>query len=284
MRPSRILFLIGIAAICADHQAYGAAIIAQQTDGSISASNSTRADNSRSDITVGSQVFVPAISANLESLEVFTSNFSSGSRNPDTNTCYLTIYNQDTNTFIAQSDNVFNGFNCAGSLLFTFNNSKPFLQTGTHYVWNYVFGAQNNCGITFLGSGNNTVGGTFSVAPVVNAEFTAFAIIAPITALKQSNGPAVIPEGGTTNGSTVTLSATLPAALPDSLQLQIELEPSWVAFINQPNLMGAFVTSGTTGSVLTSALVNAGYHWQARSEVRTLPVVPEVTKAPIKFG
>jgi hypothetical protein len=53
------------------------------------------------------------------------------------------------------------------------------LETGTHYRWEFGFGVQNFSGITFAGSATDTVGGAFSVPPVVNAKFTAYAAIRP---------------------------------------------------------------------------------------------------------
>jgi hypothetical protein len=169
--------------------------------------------------------------------------------------------------FLEESDSAFNGFGCAGDLLFTFNNSMPLLQAGVHYRWDYVFGEQNFSSITFLGSSSDAVGGVFSVSPLVNAKFAAFAVIAPPLALNQLqvNGTTPIIEGGTTNSSIVVLDALLPSALPDSLQLQVELEPSFVSFKNVPTLLSAFIGSGAVASVSAPGLLSGAYHWQARS-------------------
>jgi len=253
------LFVIG--------SAHAATVIAEQADGSISIGIASGCDNGCSNVTFGSQVFVPTISANLGSLEVFTKDFTTLSRNPGTNNCYVTIYNQDTNTLLASSDNGFTGSGCAGDLLFTFQSSQPFLQVGTHYRWDFVFGGQNFTTLTFLGSPSNTVGGLFNRMADTNAKFTAFETVAQPISLNQfqSDGVTPISEGGTTNGSSVVLSAVPASASPDSLQFQIELKPSYVPFTNQPNLLSGFVTSGSVASVSAPGLLNGGYHWQVRS-------------------
>ncbi len=246
--------------------AHAAAILVKQSDGSISAGVGTGCNNACSDVPVASQVFVPAVSAKLGAIEVFTSNFGTSSRNPETNSCYLRIYNGDTGTLLASSDSGFSGYGCAGDLVFTFRNAQLFLQSGVRYRWEYVFGGQNFSGVTFAGSPNNTVGGLFSAPPVVNAKFTIFSAIAEPVFLTQSGGVSLIASGGTTNASTVILSATLPSATPDSLRFEVELEPSFVAFKGQPNLMSDFVSvPGAVVSVSTSSLVAGGYHWQARA-------------------
>jgi hypothetical protein len=213
-----------LAVVGSTGQAYAAPIIVQQTDGSVSVGTGTNCNNLCAPVVVGSQIFTPTASGNLGSLEVFTANFSTGSLNPSANQCYINLYDEDTSTFIATSGNTYFGFGCAGDLMFTFYGSQPLLQVGTHYRWDYLMTGLFPT-ITFLGSASNTVGGIFSVPPVVNAEFTAFAMIEQPTSLLQSSGT-TIPESGITSASSVTLSAVLPAVSPDSLQLQVELEPT----------------------------------------------------------
>ena len=244
--------------------ANAAVIIAQQFDGSLTGSTQTNCDNRCSDITVGSQVFIASISGNLGAIEVFTSNFHTNSSNPDGNSCYLTLYDQDSNTQLASSDNRFNGYGCAGNLMFTFKNSLPFLRAGKRYRWNYVFGGQNFSGITFAGSATDAVGGFFNVGQLANAEFTAFAIITPPTSLGQflAVGTTMpIAPSGVASASTVTFAATLP----DSLRLQVELKPIYVPFVGIPNLISDFTQSYSSIQVVASGLLNDGYHWQARS-------------------
>src|ERR1700753_3001113 len=95
------LYLIGIGLlflgfITYSPSAHAAVVVAQQVDGSLSGSVTTDCNNSCSHTTVGSQIFVPSTTANLGSLEIFTSNFRTNSSNPATNNCYINIYNQDT--------------------------------------------------------------------------------------------------------------------------------------------------------------------------------------------
>lgn len=257
------LFLFGLFGF--SNHAKAAVVISQQTDGSISSTINSGCSNACSNVTFGSQIFTPSVSGNLGSLEVFTANFSTNSSNPDTNNCFVRIYNQISGAFLAQSGNQFTGFSCAGNSKFTFYNSQPFLETGGQYRWDFVFGIQNFTTLTFFGSPNNTVGGTFNVPPVVNAKFTAFATVAPPTSLSQSDGISAIAESGVTNSTNVVLSVLLPSVAPDSLQLQAELRPSHVAFTNQPNFVSAFVDSGSIASIPISGLSPGGYHWQARS-------------------
>lgn len=255
------LLVLGICNVSTIAEA--APVLVRQTDGSVSAPTGTGCSNGCAPSVVGSQVFTPAVPGNMGSLAVFTTNFSTGSLNPSTNDCFINLYNQDTNTLIATSDNQYFGSGCAGNLLFTFYGSQPSLNTGVHYRWDYLLWGDYPT-ITFLGSAANTVGGAFSVSPVVNAEFTVYAMIASPTSLTQT-GSITIVEGGTTSASSIMLGATLPSSVPDSLQLQVEIQPEWVPFQNQPNLDGAFVNSGTATSAMTAALTDGGYHWQARS-------------------
>ena len=167
----------------------------------------------------------------------------------------MTLYDQENNTLLASSDNGFNGYGCAGDLMFTFKNSLPSLRAGKQYRWNYVFGGQNFSGITFAENDTDT-------------EFTAFAAIIPPTFLGQflSVGTTTpIAPSGTASASTVTLAATLSAPLPDSLQLQVELEPMQVPFTGTPNFMSDFTQSDSSAQVVAAKLLNSGYHWQARS-------------------
>ncbi len=239
-------------------------VIAEQLDGSLSVGTGCGGLCSG---TVASQVFRAGRTANLASIEVFTSNFGTGSGNPDTNGCGLSLYNNDTNALIANADNGFSGYGCAGDLTFSFANTMPLLTGGTHYRWEYTLGGYYP-GVTFAGAATNNVDGLFSPpgsAGVVNAEFIAHTLLAGPTALGQSDGTNAIAEGGTTNASSVVLSATLPSSSANPVQLQVELEPSYVAFTNQANLTSALLAPGSAASVSTSSLPAGGYHWQARA-------------------
>lgn len=232
---------------------HAAAVIAEQRDGSISVGGA-----------VFDQVFTPSISANLGAIQIFTFGFGTGSRNPDTNSCSLSLYDDEAGTLMAPADNGFSGFGCGGDLTFTFHNAEPFLQAGHRYRWEYALtGFQ--AGVSIYGSLNDTVGGVFNIPPVVNAKFIAYAVVAPPTSLAQSDGVHMVQEGETMNSGDVTLNGLLSSASPDSLELQVELEPSFVAFKNQPNLAAPFADSGSVGRVATSGLPAGSYHWQARA-------------------
>ena len=240
------------------NRAHAASVLVQQTDGSISAGIGGRSGGA------ADQVFTPTISSPLGAIELFTANFGTASANPDTNGCGLSLFDDETGAFLASADNGFSGFRCAGDLVYTFQNSQPFLQAGHRYRWEFSISGFF-AGVSIFGSPNDTVGGAFSVPPVVNAKFTAFATIAAPASLTQIGDTVPIPDRAVTNASNITLGAMLPSALPDSLQLQVELEPSYIPFKNVPNLVSAFVNSGTAASVSTSTLPISGYHWQARS-------------------
>lgn len=232
---------------------HAASILAGQEDGSISASG-----------TVFDQVFISSRSAKLGAIEISTFGFGTGSRNPDTNGCSLSLYDDEAGAFIASADGGFSGFGCGGDLVFTFHTAEPLLAAGHRYRWEYrLVGFQ--AGVSIYGSGNDTVHGSFNVPPVVNAKFTAYAVIDPPISLVQSNDSGAIAEGGITASRAVLMGAVLPSASLDSLQLQVELEPSFIAFKGQPNFTGPFVDSGSPTSVATSGLAAGGYHWQARS-------------------
>ncbi len=263
-----LLFFMAIAvAVFAAKRADTATVIIEQPDGSVSAEADTRCNNACHDITVGSQIFTPKITADLGSLEVFTSAFRTNSSNFETNDCYLTLYNEDTGALLASSDNRFHGYDCAGDLLFSFQNSQPPLHAGNRYRWDYTFGTQNFSGISFLGSINSKIGGSFNVQPVAEAKFIAFSIIAPPTEVEQSllGSTSSLKIRGVIDSSTIMFGAMLPSVATDTLQLQVELEPSYAAFKDRPNWESPFGSSGLRTTVSASDIPNGAYHWQARS-------------------
>ncbi|MDR3581896.1 MAG: hypothetical protein P4L67_01335 [Candidatus Pacebacteria bacterium] len=257
------LILFGVFAA---YPAHASIIIAQQTDGSLSGSTVLRC-NTCANITAGSQPFIASISGALGSIAVFTSGFGTMSRNADTNDCYMTVSDQDTGALLARSDNGFNGSRCGGDLVFTFKDSRPFLHEGNHYRWDFIFGGLNWTSIAFAGSADDTAGGSFSVPPLVNAEFKVFAALEPPESLVQflADGATTLAHGGISGSSAVTLGATLSSLLPDLLHLQIELKPSYVAFTGEPNMESQLVSSGSTTQIGSAGLPNGGYHWQARA-------------------
>ncbi len=142
-----------------------ATLAAEQTDGSATVTVTSGCNNGCNDVVLGSQIFTSGVSGKLGSIEIFTSGFSTNSLNPDSNNCYLSLYDNDAGTLLARSDNQFIGGACAGDLIFTFMNSSPPLQVGGHYRWDLTFGTQNFTVLTFSGSLTDSVGGAFDRPP-----------------------------------------------------------------------------------------------------------------------
>lgn len=93
LRSALVAFGLSISLVCGPSAADAQIILAQQADGSLSAGSGSGCSNACSNVVFGSQVFVPNITAPLGSLEVFTSNFGTSSSNPDTNNCFISLYN-----------------------------------------------------------------------------------------------------------------------------------------------------------------------------------------------
>lgn len=217
-----------------------------------------------------SQTFVAPIAARVGSLEIFTANFGTNSRNPDTNACSVSISDDETGAFLASADNGFNGFGCAGDLLFTFNNAQPLLQAGHRYRWNFGLSGFSPS-LSFAGSAADTVQGSFSAPAIANAEFILRASLPLPTNLAQfkSNGATPIPEGTSTFETTVVLSG-IPKpsadAASDTLELQAEVKPIAIPFSDIPNLSTLPADTGVTiAKAVTGLAGNTDYHWQARA-------------------
>jgi hypothetical protein len=247
--------------------------LVEQEDDSISTTFQSNCDNTCSNIVFGSQVFVTSATAPLGTLEIFTANFQTDSRNPDTNDCYAAISDQDTGQFLARSDNGFTGFGCAGDLVFDFTGSEPLLHAGTHYRWDFIFGSQNHSVLAFLGSPSDTVGGAFSKFPVVNAKFIALASIPdPLSSsLRQlrNDGVTDIASGQTIQEPATQFSASFSSSqfsFPITLQLQIEVRPMAIPFSEVFDDGIVTSISGSTGTQIAVSRINADglWHWRAR--------------------
>ncbi len=257
------------------HSAGAAALLAQQDDGSASAGMRTSCDNRCTDITAGTQTFMAAATGVVGTIRIFTTNFGTSSRYPDTNSCYLTVRDDADGTLLGRSDNSFSGYGCAGDLMFTFKDSHPFLTEGTRYRWDYVFGGQNFSSISFLGSTTGETGETFSLPPLAEARFMIYAEIPPPSPAGQfqgmdpgsSDGGSLVPPSGTSPVSTIAFTARVGTPLPDDLGLQVEVEPSFVGFSGAANAVSLMNRVETTSimRVFARELPNGGYHWQART-------------------
>lgn len=128
------------------------------------------------------QDFILPADGTLSSIEIFTTNFSTGSRNPDTNSCVLFLSYSPPSPFIPpappiQSDNRYSGSACAGDLTFSFASSSPALSAGHDYQWIFQLydgGPSARGGVQFYGTASNTAQGTFSDPAIVNAKFKIF--------------------------------------------------------------------------------------------------------------
>ncbi len=80
-----------------------------------------------------------------------------------------------------------------------------------------------------------------------------------------SDGVTVIPEGGTTNGSTVIFKGTVSDPGGEQVKMQIELRQMTEAFTGTPTWESSLVNSGTSVSWTSTNLVNASYKWRYRA-------------------
>src|SRR2546427_592193 len=84
----------------------------------------------------------------------------------------------------------------------------------------------------------------------------------------KSDGTTVIPFGGVTDESVVTLQATVTDLdAGDMLKIQVEVQPVGTTFTNTPTATSTTaVASGSFASVAVGGLVDdIGYHWQVRA-------------------
>ncbi len=250
--------------------ARGSDVLASQYDGSQEGTAHSSFNNGTGNIVAGTQSFVAATSGTLTAIEVFTGNFGSASKYPDTNDCYLTLSDAATGALLATSDNRYHGYGCGGDLRFSFRSAAPHLAEGSSYRWSYVFGSQNRSSITFFGTATDTIGGSFTVAPLADARFTAYAAPAPPSSLALFDAFGAVPltTGSIDDHSIVKFSAALPSLATDTLTLQVEIEPSFVPFRNIPNMSSSPLSVGNgsvTATTASTTLTNGAYHWQART-------------------
>ncbi len=220
---------------------------------------------------MASQTFISSTEAILGAITIFTRDFRTNSSAAEANTCYLALYDDATGKRLANSDNTYHGYACAGDLSFTFKNSQPPLAEGARYRWEYVFGTQNFSRISFLGTPTDAVEGAFSSDTIADAKFSVYAELEPPSLLTHyaPDGTA-LPGSGTVPDSTVILTATLRSPGSDSLRLEIEIQPSFMPFTGIPNIASALTeiaphASSSSMRIETSALPNGAYHWQARA-------------------
>jgi hypothetical protein len=160
-------------------------VVSEQLDGSSIGTHVSGCNNGCGNVVFGSQTFLSQATGVLDSIEVFTTGFTTQSSNSATNTCIIKLYDVDSGIYLGDADRpqpsdgesapyAYRGPGCAGSITFTFHDSSPLLTQGTHYRWDFVFELQNFTTLSFFGSLSNNAGGPFTgVSPIVNAEFIA---------------------------------------------------------------------------------------------------------------
>jgi hypothetical protein len=80
----------------------------------------------------------------------------------------------------------------------------------------------------------------------------------------KSDGTTAVSEGAGAAGQ-IIFKGTLTSQSNNQVQMQVEVQPSNVAFTGTPNASSSFVSSGTLASVTVSNLSIGQYHWQARA-------------------
>jgi murein DD-endopeptidase MepM/ murein hydrolase activator NlpD len=122
------------------------------------------------------QYFTVPSTSTLRSIEIFTANFGTSAANPDTAGCGLQLFDENNSSSLGmtQSDNSFNGYACAGGLVFSFASSSPIVYPGHRYHWIYTVSTGNPtsaAGVQFYGTAIDTAGGSFSDPSLANAKF-----------------------------------------------------------------------------------------------------------------
>ena len=111
------------------------------------------------------QYFSMPATSTLQSIQLFTTNFQTGSKNPDTNYCTLELHD---GSLVTQSDVAYTGYGCADSPMFSFASSSPVLSPGRQYQWVFTM---HGGGVQLYGTTADTAGGAFSDPSLVNAKF-----------------------------------------------------------------------------------------------------------------
>jgi len=88
--------------------------------------------------------------------------------------------------------------------------------------------------------------------------FSPISVIDPISST-------TIAEGANTTASVVAFGATLNSNETSTIQLQIEVKPSSVAFVGVSTVESTPFFSGVDATVLSPVLPDGAYHWQARA-------------------
>jgi hypothetical protein len=119
---------------------------------------------------------------------------------------------------------------------------------------------------------NNPVLGTYIIGqanymPFLTSPWTAVSPVPNISNLGQFKSDNVTPiaEGANIIGGTVVFQGTLTSSVNNQVKLQVEVEPSAIAFKDSLTASSSFISSGQIASVTVLNLSNGQYHWQARA-------------------
>lgn len=85
----------------------------------------------------------------------------------------------------------------------------------------------------------------------------------------RADGVTPVSTGGVTSGTTLIVQATLTAQDPlcDLVRLAVEVRALGTAFTGNATHVGAFVGSGSGGSITLTGLAAGSFHWQYRSQI-----------------
>jgi hypothetical protein len=122
------------------------------------------------------QYFTVPTTSTLQSIELFTTNWQTGTNNKSGPWCTLQLFDEyDLSSLgVIPADNGFSGYDCAGTPIFTFASSAFVLYPSHQYHW--VFAAQTGnpstgASVQFYGTATDTAGGQFGDPSLVNARF-----------------------------------------------------------------------------------------------------------------
>ena len=123
------------------------------------------------------QYFRVSYPSTLSSIQLFTTDFETNTWYPTDDYCSLHLFAEFASSSyeIMESDNGFNGSDCAGAPVFSFASLSPMLYPDYTYHW--VFGIQTaspqvGASVRFYGTATDTAGGPFSDPSLANAKFT----------------------------------------------------------------------------------------------------------------
>jgi hypothetical protein len=134
------------------------------------------ADQLSAPLASASQSFVAPVGGTLQSIEVFTTNFSAYGGDPNVSACDISLNDLDVTSIDGPptSDNQYSRSDCAGDLTFSFASSSVPIFSGHHYLWTFMMPTGTSspqATVQFYGTSINTTGGMFGDPSLINARF-----------------------------------------------------------------------------------------------------------------